>query len=308
MLYNTENTEDKTYKQVGWDIDQFLSVSDGYSFTVNQLDSQYKFQTRDAKRYRWQILEDKVKHGELEKTATGKYRKVLTTLEEIDWQNTDLANVVKVKYPLKLEQWIKTYSKSVVVLAGDPGAGKTAFLENMLLRNMNNPMGVEMFSNDMTDVEIAERLIASGVDIPNPAPFKIWECADSFADAIRLRKSQDKLNLIDYLDLNSDTYRIGDEIDKIYYAINKGVAVVAIQKKFGQSIGMGGVYSIKRAKLYLSMSTINEGGQFIHRLEVIKNRGRQDPFINPRGMEFKFKLVAGIKMIEVEKKAWNDQT
>lgn len=285
--------EDKTYTQVKHDIQQFLELAGDHPFTNGQVDSQFNFKTRDAKRYRWQILEDFVKANKLQKLATGRYKAVALTSEEIKWQGADIEDVIDTKWPLGLEKYIKTYHQSIAIIAGDPGSGKTAFLENFLLQNMNSEMGVVMFSNDMTAEEIKERMINAGIYIPNPPPFKIWEAYSDFQDHEEFKP--DGINVIDYLDLNSEVYMIGSEIEKIYRKLNRGMALIAIQKKPGQSIGIGGVFSWKRPKIYFSLGTIKEGATLYHKLTIEKCRGRVNPKLNPRGMEFKFKLIGGIK-------------
>lgn len=284
-------TEDKTYRQVTNDIEQFISLQDGSNFTADQLDRQFNYVTRDAKRYRWQILEDRVKKGQLEKKGTGKYRLVDGVLEEIPWQEADVTDVVEVTWPMNLEKWVKTYHQSIAIIAGEPGSGKTGFLHHFVLKNMNSPMGVNLFSNDMSPEEIKERMDNAGVYIPTPPPFKTYDRDSDFGDVVE----PNAINVIDYLDMNSETYLIGEEIEKIYRKLKRGIALIAIQKKPGQKIGLGGVFSWKRAKLYLSLGMTEDGGELFHKLEIVKSRGRTDPQLNPRGMEFKFKLIGGIK-------------
>jgi len=286
-------SEDKTYTQVKHDIEQFLGLVGNHAFTNGQVDGQFNFRTRDAKRYRWQILDEQVKAGTLKKLATGKYQVLATTSEEIEWQHANVEDVIDVKWPLGLERFIKTYHQSIAIIAGDPGSGKTAFLENFTLRNMEDPSGLVLFSNDMTAEEIRERMDNAGVYVPNPPPFKTWDCFSDFQDHEEFKP--DGINVIDYMDLNSEVYMIGNEIEKVYRKLNRGMALIAIQKKPGQNIGIGGVFSWKRPKIYLSLGTVKEGAELYHKLTIEKCRGRTDPKVNPRGMEFKFRLVGGIK-------------
>jgi len=292
MINNDTNyTNDTKYQQVKNDIKQFLSLVGSHSFTSSQIDQQYNYITRDAKRYRWQVLDRYVKADELELLKTNTYRKIDQQLEIIDWQEADIEDVVKVKWPLELEKYIKTYHQSITVIAGAPGSGKTGFLYDFALRNMNHPMVETIFSNDMTPEEVKERMLNSDIKVPNPPPFQMFERHDNFADVIK----PDGINLIDYLDLNSEVYRIGDEIEAIYRKLKRGIALIAIQKKPFQNIGLGGIFSWKRAKLYLSLDTIKELGEMLYKLEVVKARGRAKPTVNPRGMVFKFRLIGGCK-------------
>ena len=285
-----DNQEDKTFAQIAKEIDEFLDFANGYAFTDKQIDDLYKIFTRAGKRYRWQILERKVKKGELQKLGTGRYRQVDDAITEIDWQDADVEDYVKLEWFLELEKYIKVYHKSVNVIAGEPGSGRTGLIYNLAIRNMHHPMGVVIFTNDMTPEEIKERMDNSKMPIPNPPPFKIYERADTFADVIE----PDKINLIDYLDMNSEVYMIGKEIDDIYKKLNRGIAVVAIQKRPGQDIGIGGVFTWKRPKLYISLGTARDGKIVYHKLKIVKCRGRADRKVNPNGMEFDFWFGGGI--------------
>lgn len=283
--------EDKTYRNVAQEIQQFLSYNKGHLFTASQIDGQFNYGMRATKRYRWQILEELVKKGELEKKGTGKYRIPDEALEEIDILGANIENSVIIAWPLGLEKYIKTYHQSINIIAGAPGSGKTGFLYDFTLRNMNNPMGLTLFSNDMTAEEMKERMINSDIELPEDLPFKVYERYDNFADVI----VPDGINVVDYLDMNSEVYLIGEEIEKVYRKLKRGIAVIAIQKKPGQDIGLGGIFSWKRAKLYLSLDSIKSGGAFYHRLKIIKARGRADPDVNPKDMEITFYLVKGIQ-------------
>lgn len=288
--------EDKTYRQVHQDIDSFLQLADGNTFSFAFIDREFNYKSREAKRYRWQVLKDYVKKGELEQVATDKFRKPQSEMEEVDWQNADVEDVVQVKWPMSLEKYIKLYHQSIAIIAGISGAGKTAFLEHFVLKNMGHPMGVTLFNNDMTPEEIKERMLGAGIPIPDPAPFKVYDRISGFGDVV----NPNGINVIDYLDLNTDLYTIGDEIEGIYRKLKRGIALIGIQKKPGQELGIGGMFSIKRSKLYLSLDSVNDGNQKCHKLKIVKCRGRVNPKLNPAGMEFKFKLINGIKFWVIE--------
>jgi len=291
--------EDKKYSEIHKDIDEFLVLADGQIFKGAYLDNLFGYKTREAKRYRWQILGRMVGKGELEAKGPDKFRRPNTEFEEIDVMGAIAGTQLRVSWPMSLEKYLKVYPKSIIVIAAAPGKGKTAFLHNFGLHNRNNKLGVVMFSNDMTDIEIKERWENTGL-VLTEKPFPIYEVYNNFGDAIREKKSQDMINIIDYLDLNSDVYKIGDEIEDIYRAIDGGMALIAIQKKPHQDIGIGGIYSWKRSKIYLSLDTTEDDGRLINTLKIVKARGRVDKKINPEGMEIKYHLIDGIKFVVKE--------
>jgi len=286
--------EEKAYRVIANEIDQYISLVGYYPFTVEQVDKQFNIQSRMGKNHRWHVLENLVKAGTLEKLGTGKYRVVNYEQTEINWWDLpDDANI-DIMYPLGLEKYVKTYRSSIIIIAGSPGAGKTAFIYDFILKNMYNPLGITLFTNDMSPQEMWERFINSDCEIPVPPPFKSWDRADKFGDVI----VPGGINIIDYLDLNSEVYLIGEEIEQIYRKLNGGIALIGIQKKPGQDLGYGGVFSQKRAKLYFSIDTIREENIIYHSLKIPKARGRTDPKVNPSTIEIKFKLVNGIKFIK----------
>lgn len=281
--------------EVRREIENLISLASNHPFTAKQIDNQYNYATRRTKQYRSQVLGDLVKEGVIKQLGAERFRALDGEAEELEWQTADIEDVVKLKLPLDLDRFVKIYHKSIIIVAGAPAAGKTGLLYAIALMNMGHPMGLVILSNDMTPEEIKERLVGSEIEIPTPPPFKMWECFTDFQDHPEFLP--DGINIIDYLDLNSEVYMIGEEIEKIYRKLNRGVAIIAIQKRPGQQIGMGGLFSWKRAKLYLSLDTVSEAGQLFHKLEIVKARGRAKREVNPRGMEFKYYLVNGIKHI-----------
>ncbi len=292
----SESEDEKKYSLVHSDIDEFLILTDGQIFSGAKIDNLFGYKTRTAKRYRWQVLKAMVEKGELESKGPDKFRKPNTEFEEIDVMSAIDGTQIKVSWPMSLEKYLKVYPKSIIIVDGAPGKGKTAFLHNFGLHNRNNALGVIMFSNDMSDIEIKERWQNTGLSLTKK-PFPVFEVFNNFGDAIREKKSKDEINLIDYLDLNSDFYRIGDEIEDIYRSLGTGMALIAIQKRPNQDIGLGGIASWKRSKIYLSLDTVIDDGRPINVLKIIKARGRVNKEINPEGMEFKYHLIDGIKFV-----------
>jgi len=212
----------------------------------------------------------------------GAYRIVNTTLDTLDFMNAD-TTPFPVKFPLGVHEYVSLYQKSLVVLAGEPNAGKSAFLLNTAWKNID--MAPLYFSSEMGAAELQIRLKKF------PHDLRQWQRVKFYAKASDFPKSIDPngLNIIDYLEVSKDFYEIGGMLTDIFNALNKGVAVVAIQKPPGRDTGVGGARTLDKARLYM---TIVPG-----ELKIIKGKLWRNEMINPNGMFCKFKLGGGANFV-----------
>ena len=206
----------------------------------------------------------------------GLYRLVDDKAPEEHWQGADKMNV-PLRFPFELEKFVRILPKSLIILAGSSSAGKTAMLYNIVVMNMHD-FEMHLFNSEMGVMQIQERFNAIDSDIPNPAPFHVRSRQENFADVIE----PDAINLIDYMDLDSEVYMIGKELKDIIHKLNDGVAIVAIQKPRGRDLGYGAGYSLKSASLYLSMDA--------GKLKIVKARERAISDVDPLGKTWGFHL------------------
>ena len=233
------------------------------SFEIKNVWQELGITSQKSKHYLRIMLNRLVSQGILTiGNRDGTYRKVDASMAPVDWQNADTSNSVNLRFPFGIEKYCKIYPRSIIVVAGSKSAGKTAFLYNMVYLNMNGPLHVDLFNSETGPEQIKERLM--GFPIPVPAPFTVYQRYDAFADVI----NPENLSVIDYLDLGSEVYLVGTEIDAIFRKLTTGVAVIGMQKAppivtfvRGQKkvqdrdLGYGGAFSAKRAVLYISMGS-----------------------------------------------------
>lgn len=207
----------------------------------------------------------------------GFYRLIDIEAPDELWQGTKTKGIA-LKFPFELERYIRILPKSLIIVAGAPGAGKTALLYNIAYLNMYEFI-IHIFNSEMGLAQIDERFNAINSGIPNPAPFRVRHREDNFAEVVE----PDAINLIDYLDIDAtELYMIGAELKKILHKLNQGVAIVAIQKPIGRDLGYGAGFSLKGASLYLSMDS--------GKLKIIKARERADNKVNPVNKTWSFHL------------------
>lgn len=265
-------------------------ATDKMFFDLGFVDSQTKKSARNA-------LTRMAKAGELNKTAwADKFRIPDRDLDPIDFMKASDGEI-PFKWPLGVGQHYRLLPKTVSVLAGEQNAGKTAFL--LALSGMNlKEHEIHYFSSEMGPEEFKKRLQEFQPEIP----LKEWtkhnffphERDSNFADVIK----PDAINIVDYLEVDGsegrEFWRVGGMLKDIRDRLNKGVAIVALQKnpdtkkKESHNLGLGGYRGMEKPRLYMSMT------KYPHflRLEKVKIwRGDE----NPDGLIRGFKLVRGCR-------------
>jgi len=241
--------------------------------------------TRDERKNVSIILKRLSDEGLIERygNKNGVFRRVDGEAEEIDFVNADTAPL-PVRWPFGIQSLVRILPKNIIIVAGDPNAGKTAFLLNLARMNQD-AFRVHYFSSEMGPQEFKERLQNFDYSLDS-WKIRAIERTGNFEDVI----APDDLNIVDFLEVYEDFYRIGGMIRGIYDKLRKGIAVIAIQKNAGALYGLGGFRGMEKARLYLSM----ENGA----LRIVKGKLWANHSRNPNGLAVDFKLAAGCKFIQ----------
>ena len=115
--------------------------------------------------------------------------------------------------------------------------------------------------------------------------FKALERSSNFADVIK----PNDINVIDFLEIHDDFWKVGGMIKDIHDKLGKGIAVIAIQKDPHKEYGIGATRSLDKARLYFTMDS--------NKIRIVKAKNWAHETINPNGLELHFKLVQGCKFI-----------
>ena len=240
--------------------------------------------TRQDQKNCSEILRRMCEEKIIERTGNknGCFRLIENDCTEIDFLNCP-TEVVDIRYPLGIDQQVKTMPKNIIVVAGEPNSGKTAFCLATAKMNMNR-FPVHYFSSEMGPLELKSRLEKDDLQLEH-WKVRFWERASNFADVIR----PDAINIIDFLEMHDDFYRIGGLIKEIFDKLNKGIAIIALQKNPGTNYGLGGQRSLEKARLYLAMEP--------NKIKIVKCKNWQRADFNPNGQEIDFKLVNGCRFL-----------
>lgn len=215
---------------------------------------------------------------------SGQWRVVDTDLEVLNWRNADTSEI-PLELPLDVMDYVKIMPKNLIVIAGAPNAGKTAFLLNIVLKNMYNH-SINYFSSEMSESEMRGRLEKfEGVNL-NQWAFNAYNRCSNFADVI----VPDEINIIDFMELHDEFWKVGAYFKEIYEKLTTGVAIIAIQKKKGALVGKGGEITLEKPRLYISMDN--------GKVTIEKGKNWRIPTMNPNQLTCNFKLVQGSKFIK----------
>ncbi len=229
-----------------------------------------------------QILE---KHGD----RRGYYRRIDTSIEFMDFANADIENSIDLSLPLGLHAKTKIFPKGVVVVAGVSGTGKTLFAFNAIAENMRRH-STFYFNSEMGPEALKQKLSHF------PLPISEWQKHMKVVDNwdfynIADKVQPDAFNVIDYLEPEGEkAFNIHGVISAIIKRLNKGTALITVQKKPGATMGTGGIYSIKAATLACALDW--------GKLEVVKNRFREADQM-PTLTKINFEVHQGFKFVPV---------
>ena len=260
-------------------------------FTTSDIYRELDIYTRADKQQTSKTLSRLVEDGVLRRLATfGSFEKVTEQATPIELGDR-VPEAYPIKLPFGLHEMVKIMSKNIILVAGEANVGKTAFMLDILKRNHKH-LPTAYFSSEMGADEFRERAEHWDEKEINWQRLHLYECPVNPADAIQ----PDSLNIIDYLEIYDEFWLIGRMLNEIYTKLNKGVAVIAIQKDRGSKVGRGRSFSLEKPRLYVSLSRMN--GR--HRAKIVKAKNYYPP--NPNGKELIFQVVNGVKLVKAT--AW----
>lgn len=236
-----------------------------------------------------QKLEKLVELGYLERVGKrrGWYRLRESICEPMNYKEAD-DTPVDIWLPLRLSEQVQIHPGNLIIIAGSPNSGKTAFMLNIAKENDNRGWDVHYFTSEMDEGELSLRLKLFPDRTLDMWKFSAYKRQGDFADVIRF--GERKLNIIDFLEVHDEFYIIARKLKEIHDRLNGAVAVVGLQKNPGSDTGLGGWRSMEVTRLALAL----EYGK----CKITKAKNWVDPERNPNGLETTFKLVAGCQIIQ----------
>ena len=218
----------------------------------------------------------------------GWWRPVDMSTQELYWWEGTTEIGENLVLPLGMNKYCYIPIPSLVIIAGKYNAGKTAMCINIV--NLNLELwkdklnffvseGAEMMGGKFRNIK---------PQVPMPPPFKMYRRTENFSHVI----DPNGLNVIDYLRVNMEqSYAIGSELFAIFNKLDKGIAVVAMQKPPGdRKLAFGGASTAFEPTLYISM---DNGWVGFEKVKVPKLEA------DPYNLRIEFRLENGVNFVDV---------
>lgn len=216
----------------------------------------------------------------------GSYRIISDRLQEMDLENVCIESL-DLWMPFDLHNYASVMPGNLIVVAGGPDSGKSAFLLNTIKRNLDR-WQCHYFNSEMGPEELRKRLDLFGNFPRQHKNFHPYERSSDFQDVIRTGKHT--LNLIDYLELSDEFYKVSKLMSDIHRNLNGAVAIVAIQTKTGTDMPLGGQRALEKARIAIALRAGSKMEPNIATVLKCKNRKTEHSMI---GLARSYKLIAG---------------
>ncbi len=219
----------------------------------------------------------------------GWWRPADTEIEEICWWDSDGDMAENIILPLGMNKYCYIPLPSLIIIAGKYNAGKTALCINLVNGNFEKwENKLDFYVSEGAEMMKA-KFDALNSYIPKPPPFKMFRRTEHFADVI----DPNHLSVIDYLRVNMEqSYAIGNELFQIFNMLDKGIAVVAMQKPPGErKLAFGGAATAFEPSLYIGMDKNVIGFEKIKIPKIVSG--------DPYSLKIQFQLEKGVNFTEV---------
>jgi hypothetical protein len=265
------------------EVKDWVCLQSGY-FLSTECQQSLQLSTREDKKNLSIILKRLCDQRVIERYGekSGSFRKIETEIELINWENAD-DSIIPLQFPFEIESLVSIMPKNILVIAGVPNAGKTAFLLNFARMNMDK-WPILYFSSEMDGPELKARLKKFEGPLKQWRKVGFYKKEEDFANAL----NPDGVNIIDFLEITDKFYLIAERLREYHKRLNKGVLFVAIQKDPQKEYGRGGGLGLEKPRLYL---TLDRG-----KMKILKGKTWASER-NPEGMQIEFKLIQGAKFI-----------
>jgi len=291
LSHEYESSQNVTESSQRQRIKDWIYEEPGRRWKVPDLDEDLNLKNASQKHIRSVVIsEEKTTGGIIPERWRGYYRTVDFVSQPFQLKNIASVQSLPIKLPLGIERQVQIFKGMTIVVAGDTGAGKTAFTLHTV--KLNDSDNLFVLISEMGEDELKARL--------SPYGQYDWKATfiprdDNFADIIR----PEAFTIVDWLAVESDFWQVRNLIKDMRAKLNSGLLMVNIQKgDDNKKYGEGGRFSAHYAHLYITLDKTKTEGIF--KATIQKATFPVDPNKHPKGMSCNFTIERGCKL-EIER-------
>jgi len=269
-------------------VQEWVSHQDG-TFSLQKGYSELRLTTLAEKKHFRTVIARELKKGSIKKEGSnsGVYAPVKGDIVEEDWKNSDESKA-PLWLPFDLGSIAVVPYGSICLFSGSPNSGKTATLMNTAYENMKE-FNVHYFSSEIGPGAFKRRAAKFPYTNTDDWNLKFYQRSGDFEDCIISGKGN--LNIIDYLEVHNDFWKVGDFLNKIHGALNEAICIIALQKNPGSDTGRGGFHTLEKPQVAIS---IDHGTA-----KCVKLKEWAEGYENPNHKIYDFKLIDGCQFKKV---------
>jgi len=271
------------------EVREWVLLQEGYFFITDLIQTLQIYSPKDKKNLT--VIINRLKNdGIIEKYGNrrGCYRLVQKDETEMEFIEGEIKEY-EIILPLGISDYCVLHPKNIVMIAGTKGSGKTAFLLNTILQNFHRKE-IVYFNSEMGSEEWSLRLKNLGFHKKEEITWKNYQRSNNFHDNIT---GEDKIFIIDFMEIHDNFYEIAKYIRRIHEKLDKGICLIAVQKKAGAMLGRGAEFSLEKARLYLSFDYNNE--MRCTTIQIIDAKHPRNPKETVKGMRRDVKIIEGTR-------------
>lgn len=266
-------------------------LTENTKFSLRAVRDHLRIHTKSESNRLYVTINRFVKQGLIKPTGDrGWYTPIEVNFASEDWKNAD-DQIAKIWLPFDLDQIAIIPYGSIIILSGASGAGKTATLLNIVKENQRK-FDLHYFSSEISPGAFKRRINKFADITPDMWDVNFYNRSSGWEDVIKT--GNNAINIIDYIELHDDFFKVGKYIHAIHESLNGAIAICAIQKNTGNDYGLGGQRTIEKAELAIAL----DHGQA--KLTKIREFNLDYCQESPRNKIYRFKLVDGCRFVKVQ--------
>jgi len=303
------NTNTITYsKAMAAFKEKYIPVNEGKTFTIEDVLRFFGCMNdkKEARQAYYRVLYElsTVNKKQLLERKNKNYRIINSSLKVIDWHQDINKGTIAIEWPYSpqdnrsfgFDDDIVLYEGDMILIAGEGNRGKTAWVLNMMINNCDK-MPVYYFTSEFNAPKFRDRMKEfkwrSFLKEDGSPKFTVADQVDNWQDVIQ----PDALNIIDWMKLDDEMWKIRGIMDGIKNKLKKGLAVICIQKRTYKKYGEGGEYSKDLASVYLTMSYDDKMKVNTLYVDKVKTPGLVDPNFS----KWSFNIYKGAEFANIKK-------